>query len=202
MNSLSRDLTTNMGLHKVLSNTPRWSPMTRAALSTTLLDPLQRPSACNCSKPLGQGASSPARAAGPRRQGNVGMSTNAEVVNSTNRVRSTGSRTSTIGTRPSSCAKAAGPRRQSSASASHANASIHVAPARSKSPATTTGPKTSTTEPLRSNLYAKDAGPRHQRNVNGGSRVKRVAKVRELSSHTLTSERKGKLFPLKERENK
>ena len=124
-----------------------------------------------------------AKVAGPRRQGNVGMSTNADVVNSTNRVRSTGSRTSTIGTRPSSCAKAAGPRRQSSA-----NASIHVAPARSKSPATTTGPKTSTTEPLRSNLYAKDAGPRHQRNADRGSRVKRVAKARGLSSHKVASE--------------
>ena len=88
-----RDLTTNMGLRNGFSNTLRWSPMPGAALSTTLLDPLQRPSACN------------------------GMSTNAEAVTSTNRVKSTGSRTSTTGkTRPSSCAKAAGPRRQSNAS--------------------------------------------------------------------------------------
>ena len=36
-----------MSLHKALSNTPRWSPMKGAALSTTLLDPLQRPGACN-----------------------------------------------------------------------------------------------------------------------------------------------------------
>ena len=42
-----RDLTTNMGLHNGFSNTLRWSPMPGAALSTTLLDPLQRPSACN-----------------------------------------------------------------------------------------------------------------------------------------------------------
>ena len=114
------------------------------------------------------------------------MNTNAEVVSSTNRVKSTGSRTSTIETRPSSCAKAAGPRRQSSA-----NASIHVAPARFKSPATTIGWKTSRTEPLRRSSCAKDACPRHQRNVNRRSKVKRVAKVRELSSHTATSERTG-----------
>ena len=134
----------------------------------------------NCSQtqnPLAQSTSSSARAAGPRRQGSVGMSTNAEVVSSTSRVKSTGSRTSTIETRPSSCAKAAGPRRQSSA-----NASIHVAPARFKSPATTIGRKISTTEQLRRSSCAKDAGPRHQRNVNRRSRVRRVAKARGLSS--------------------
>ena len=103
----------------------------------------------------------------------------------------------TVPVRPSSCAKAAGPRRQSSA-----NASIHVAPARSKSPATTTGPKTSTTEPLRKSSCAKDACPRHQRNVNRGSKVKRVAKVRELSPHTPTTERRGQFFPRDERKNK
>ena len=42
-----RDLTTNMGLRNGFSNTLRWSPMPGAALSTTLLDPLQRPGACN-----------------------------------------------------------------------------------------------------------------------------------------------------------
>ena len=42
-----RDLTTNMGLCNGFSNTLRWSPMPGAALSTTLLDPLQWPSACN-----------------------------------------------------------------------------------------------------------------------------------------------------------
>ena len=127
-----------------------------------------------------------ASSASPRRQGSAGMNTNAEVVSSTNRVKSTGSRTSTIETRPSSCAKAAGPRRQSSA-----NASIHVAPARFKSPATTIGRKISTTEQLRRSSCAKDAGPRHQRNVNRRSRVRRVAKARGLSSDTVASERKA-----------
>ena len=142
-----RDLTTNMGLRNGFSNTLRWSPMPGAALSTTLLDPLQRPGACN--------------------------------------------RTSTIEkTRPSLCAKVAGPRRQSSAS--KANASIHVAPARFKNPATTIGRKNSTTEQLRRSSRAKDAGPRHQRNVNRRSRVRRVAKALGLSSDTLASERKGK----------
>ena len=42
-----RDLTTNMVLRNGFSNTLRWSPMPGAALSTTLLDPLQRPGACN-----------------------------------------------------------------------------------------------------------------------------------------------------------
>ena len=42
-----RDLTTNMGLRNGFSNTLRWSPMPGAALSTTLLDPLQWPGACN-----------------------------------------------------------------------------------------------------------------------------------------------------------
>ena len=130
-----RDLTTNMVLRNGFSNTLRWSPMPGAALSTTLLDPLQRPGACN---------------------------------------------TSTIEARPSLCAKAAGPRRQSSAS--KANASIHVVPARFKRPATTIGRKTSTTEQLRRSSCAKDACPRHQRNVNRGSRVRRVAKARGLSS--------------------
>ena len=42
-----RDLTTNMVLRNGFSNTLRWSPMPGAALSTALLDPLQRPGACN-----------------------------------------------------------------------------------------------------------------------------------------------------------
>ena len=47
-----RDLTTNMGLRNGFSNTLRWSPMPGAALSTTLLDPLQRPSASNKYAPM------------------------------------------------------------------------------------------------------------------------------------------------------
>ena len=46
-----RDLTTNMVLRNGFSNTLRWSPMPGAALSTTLLDPLQRPGACNGCRP-------------------------------------------------------------------------------------------------------------------------------------------------------
>ena len=42
-----RDLTTNMDLRNGFSNTLRWSPVPGAVLSTTLLDPLQRPGACN-----------------------------------------------------------------------------------------------------------------------------------------------------------
>ena len=42
-----RDLTTNMVLRNGFSNTLRWSPMPGAALNTTLLEPLQRPGACN-----------------------------------------------------------------------------------------------------------------------------------------------------------
>jgi len=49
-----RDLTTNMGLCNGFSNTLRWSPMPGAALSTTLLDPLQRPGACNSRALLGK----------------------------------------------------------------------------------------------------------------------------------------------------
>ena len=42
-----RSYASNMGLRNALSNTLRLSPMPGAALSTTLLDPLQWPSACN-----------------------------------------------------------------------------------------------------------------------------------------------------------
>ena len=62
-------LVANMGLHKALSNTPCWSPMKGAALSTTLLDPLQRHSACNTTEQLQR--DSCAKYAGPRRQRNV-----------------------------------------------------------------------------------------------------------------------------------
>ena len=47
-----RDLTTNMGLCNGFSNTLRWSPMPGAALSTVVLDPLQRPGACNGSQSI------------------------------------------------------------------------------------------------------------------------------------------------------
>ena len=46
-NSLSRNLTANVGSHNALSNTPRCSSIKGAALSTTLLDPLQQPGTCN-----------------------------------------------------------------------------------------------------------------------------------------------------------
>ena len=42
-----RSYASNMGLRNALSNKLRLSPMQGAALSTTLLDPLQRPGACN-----------------------------------------------------------------------------------------------------------------------------------------------------------
>ena len=122
-----RSYASNVGLRSALSNTLRLSPMPGAVLSTTLLDPLQRPGACNNSK-------------------------------------------------------------------SHAIASMLVAPARFEKPATTIGWKTSTTEQLQRDSCAKYAGPRRQPNVNSSTTrtVKRVAKVRGLSSHTLVTEGKGK----------